>query len=92
MLFSDDILHHWTLLGLAKALSAELAAPVHPTDGPPWLAKNLARPVACPVPDGARYVHEHLLVFHHRLLLDSRIMEAVPAAIRKVLRQRIPGE
>lgn len=75
----------WPLPLVCRALSAELAMDVHVTDAPVQTTPQFAAAPGVEPPPGARRVCETLLVFHHRYLLSPRIVEAVPAAIRKVL-------
>lgn len=63
-------------------LTLALGFPIHPTDEPTQECPMMALDdEGVPAPQ-ANSLHERLLVFHHRILLDERIVAKLPQALR----------
>ncbi len=77
----------WPIEDCGRYLAMRLGFPIHQTDEPtqdsPLL--DLHAPTV-PAP-ASREIFESLLVFHHRILLDSFIVEALPAALLNLQEQ-----
>jgi dTDP-4-amino-4,6-dideoxygalactose transaminase len=88
LVFEDDAWGDWSVPLLGKALSAELGADLHPTDEP-VPACALFDPTGRrqgETPPRAADLYRRLLVFHHRLLLEPRLVEVLPEALHKIRR------
>jgi dTDP-4-amino-4,6-dideoxygalactose transaminase len=74
----------WTCDQIAASLAEDLGFPIHRTDEPTQTSPLLhwTEPPR-PAPNSER-LYDSLLVFHHRILLDPRIVEALPAALYRL--------
>jgi L-glutamine:2-deoxy-scyllo-inosose/3-amino-2,3-dideoxy-scyllo-inosose aminotransferase len=71
---------------LCQALSAELGTSIYPTDAPVVVNPLFATKDFIIPSVKANQLYKSLVVFHHRLLLSSDIVLALPNALTKILR------
>lgn len=81
---SDSAIGGRTLEEIGDKLQQAVGFPIHATDEPTQTCPMLHHLTPYTPAPNAQAVHRSLLVFHHSVLLDSRVIQILPRAISEI--------